>query len=181
MSRRTGWLLAAGTASALLASGFFVACADRAVAPKTWATSVCSALTPWRTRVADLTSTAQQEIGKTGTPAQTKQTLTTLLSGAEQASERARKRIVAAGVPDVEDGKGIAQRFTTALTRARDAYGHAKTTVSGLSTGQNKAFYDAVAAAFVKLNEEYGASALDVRTVGPQQLRRSFDEVPECR
>ncbi|MBT8228086.1 MAG: hypothetical protein HKP61_19220 [Dactylosporangium sp.] len=151
------------------------------VPPKTWAKAVCTALTPWRTRVADLTAAAQQEITGTGTPAETKRTLTTLLAGAEEASERARTRVADAGVPDVDQGAAVARQFATALTSARDAYGHAKTAVGQLPTVEAATFYDGVSAAFVTLNEEYGASELDISAVGPEPLRRSFDEVPECQ
>lgn len=156
-------------------------CGAAAVPPDDWAKSVCSALTPWRAAVASLTERAQREITETSTPAQTKQSLTTLLTGAEAASERARKRVVAAGVPDVPEGSDAAAKFVTALSRARDAYGKTKTTVTGLDAGEAKPFYDAIEAAFAKLKEEYAASALDIDTVGPARLTRAFDEVAECR
>lgn len=181
MSPWVAGLLAVGLGGGLLFGGLFVACDRSTVEPATWAKSVCSALAPWRTKVADLTAAAQREIGQAGTPAQTKQTLTTLLGGAADASEQARSKVSAAGIPDVDGGDGVADQFVTALTRARDAYGHARTTVAGLDTGQAKPFYDAVDEAFTRLNDEYAGSALDISEVGPEELRRSFDEVPECR
>lgn len=165
----------------IVAAGLLAGCGTSDVAPRTWAKSVCSALTPWRTRVADLTGQAQQEINKSATPIQTRQSLVTLLAGAEQASDQARQRVVDAGVPDVDGGDKAADRFVTALTRARDAYGRTKTTISGLDASQDKRFYDAVEQAFGKLNKEYSASALDIDTVGPAPLHKAFDEVPECR
>jgi hypothetical protein len=181
MSPWVAALLATALACGMVTGGIFLACDRATVAPRTWAKSVCTALAPWHTTVANLTEAAQQEIGKTGTPVQTKQTLTRLLGGAADASERARARIADAGVPNVDGGAVVATQFVTALTRARDAYGHARSSITGLDPGQAKPFYDAVADAFARLNDEYAASALDISSVGPSELRRSFDEVPECR
>ncbi len=165
----------------LLTAGLLGGCGESAVAPTTWAKSVCSALTPWHTKVASLTAQAQQEIDQTGTPVQTKQSLTALLAGAEEASEHARRRIEDAGVPDVAGGPAVADRFLTALARARDAYGHTRKAVAALDPSSEKPFYDAVEQAFIRLKDEYSASALDIETVGPQALHQAFDEVPECR
>jgi hypothetical protein len=164
-----------------VAAGLLAGCGTSAVEPRTWAKSVCSALDPWRTRVADLTGQAQQEITKSATPSQTRQSLVTLLGGAEQASDEARQRVVDAGVPDVDGGEKAAGKFVTALTRARDAYGRTKTIISELDVSRDKTFYDAVDAAFRKLNQEYSASALRIDTVGPAPLHKAFDEVPECQ
>lgn len=173
-------LVAAGLACAVVSVWLFVF-RQETVPASTWARSVCSALTPWKTKVAELTATAREEMGKTGSPAQTQTTLTTLLSGAEDASDQARSQIVSAGIPDVDEGSATSQRFVSALTHARDAYGHARTTIAGLPVVEETAFYDGVADAFVTLNEEYEASTLDISTVGPAELRNSFDEVSECQ
>jgi hypothetical protein len=183
MSPRTAGLLAAGIAAGtLLGAGLYVTF-DRseAIAPQAWVKSVCAALSPWRAKVATLTATAQQEMSRAGTPDNAKRTLMTLFGGAEQASDEAKVKVSRAGVPKVQDGSNTARRFVTALTRARDAYGRARTTVSGLETGQSQPFYDGVAGAFTRLNQEYSASTLDISSVEPSSLRKSFDEVPECR
>jgi hypothetical protein len=151
------------------------------VTPKTWAKSVCVALTPWRTKIATLTGQAQGQITGGSTPAQAKQSLMTLLAGARDASETARKGVADAGTPDVDEGAKIAARFVATLAAARDAYGHAGTTVSTLDTKDQRAFYDAVASAFDRLNTEYATSALDTRDVGSAELQKAFSEVPECR
>lgn len=174
-------LAAAVVAVVLVTLAVTVNRAEPPVAPAVWARSVCTALVPWKATVAELTATAQTEITKTGTPLQTRQTIVTLLAGAESASEQARARVVEAGVPDVDEGESAALQFVSALARARDAYGHAKIRIERLSTGEAKAFYDGVAGAFVTLNEEHRASSLDITTVGPLELRQSFSEVPECQ
>src|SRR5207245_4009324 len=151
------------------------------VAPKTWAKSVCVALTPWHARIAALTGQAQGQITGGSTPAQAQQGLVALLAGARDASETARKGVADAGAPDVDRGAEIAARFVATLVAARDACGHAGTTVSTLDTKDQKAFYDGVATAFDKLNSEYATSALDTRDVGSADLQKAFSEVPECR
>src|ERR1700754_2378701 len=77
-------------------------------APAAWAASVCAALTPWRAEIGSLTERTQQQMDVATTPAQAKENLVQMLGGAEQASERARAQIAAAGVPDVDDGERIA-------------------------------------------------------------------------
>lgn len=179
---RSRALLAGVCTAGLLAGGLLAGCGGSArPAPRSWAKSVCGALTPWRTEVANLTQRAQEEISRTGTPSQTKQSLTQLLAGAERASERARARIAGAGVPDVAGGRATADRFVAALTRARNAYGHTRATIAGLDAAAAKPFYDAVEQAFKQLGDEYSGSVLDFNSVAPAALHQAFDEVSECR
>jgi hypothetical protein len=176
-------LAAALIAVALVGTG---GCAEPEPGPdlvngaETWAKSVCLALNPWRTQIADLTEQAQQQMGSAKTPEQTKANLVALLSGAEQSSEDARRKIVDAGVPPVPDGRKIADRFTTSLAKARDAYGQARKSVTALPTADPKRFYDGVLAAFTKLTDEYAASAIDTQDIGSTELQRAFDESAEC-
>jgi hypothetical protein len=151
------------------------------VAPRTWARSVCQALAPWRTSIASLTDQAQQQMSSATTPEQAKTNLVALLSGAQGASETARRRVADAGTPKVDHGEEIAARFVASLAAARDAYGHARDTVSALDTGRASDFYAAVSAAFHRLNDEYAASAFDPKSVGSAELHKAFVEVPECR
>ncbi|WP_239075447.1 hypothetical protein [Planosporangium flavigriseum] len=173
-----------------LIPGLLVACGSRGgspsaghgsgVTPAAWAKSVCTALSPWRARLATLTQETQAQLTSATTSAQAKQNLIGLLSGAEAASEAARQRVADAGAPDVDQGKEIAARFVASLQAARDAYGHARSTVKDLDTGDANAFYSAVATAFEKLQHEYAASALEVDKLSSAPLRQAFNEVPEC-
>jgi hypothetical protein len=175
-------LATAGLALALLVGTVSAAsaCGGTGVDAKTWAKSVCGALAPWRTEISNLTTQAQQQVGSATTAGETKTRVIALLSGAETSSEKARKGVAGAGVPDVDDGAEIAKRFATSLEKARDAYGHAKTTVSGLPTGDAKTFYANVKTTFDTLGAEYAQSALDTDHVGSKDLQQAFDEVPEC-
>ncbi len=150
-------------------------------APRTWAASVCSALSPWRAKIDELAVRAQQEMSSSTTPAMAKQHLVELLAGAQAASETARAKVAAAGVPEVDGGDRIAARFTDSLRAARDAYAHAKATIEALDTADATVFNRSVAAAFAKLNQEYAGSALDTSNVGSVDLQKAFAEVPECR
>jgi hypothetical protein len=151
------------------------------VAPKRWAQSVCTALTPWRAVIADLTTKAQQQLQAAKTASQTKTNNEDLLAGAESASEKARLGIAAAGVPDVSGGTKVAEQFNASLSKARDAYGNAKRSIEALQAVEEKAFYTAVGSAFAVLKDEYEQSAIDPKHVGPKALQKAFNEVPECR
>ncbi|MFG2010754.1 hypothetical protein ACGFNF_16935 [Micromonospora sp. NPDC048868] len=148
---------------------------------RSWAASVCSALTPWRAEISKLTSSTDQQMTAQTTPAQAKENLVRLFGGAEQASETARRKVEEAGVPDAERGEEVSAGFQASLAKVRDAYGRARDTIDGLGTGQPTVFYDGVRAAVDTLNKEYDASALDTSQLNSEELKRAFDEVPECR
>lgn len=147
---------------------------------RAWAASVCAALNPWQAEISKLASITEQQMTVQTTPAQAKENLVRLLGGAEEATEQARRKVAAAGVPDVEQGETVAQRFLASLAALRDAYGKAKRTIESLATGVAASFYDGVEAAIASLNEEYQASALDTTALNSEELQRAFDEVPEC-
>lgn len=165
----------------LLLLGLVLSACGDGLTPGAWAAAVCQALGPWRTDISSLTERAQQQMAAATTPAQAKENLVRLLGGAESATETARAKVVAAGVPDVTDGSMIAGEFVAALAAMRDAYGRARATVDGLGTGDATAFYDAVTVAMDTLSTDYGRSALDTTRISSPELRRAFDEVPECR
>ncbi|WP_432983809.1 hypothetical protein [Dactylosporangium sp. CA-233914] len=174
---RAARLLAAAVTVAALAA----ACSQDGVEPKRWAKTVCAALTPWRAEIADLTAKAQQQLQAARTPAATKTNIVDLLAGAESASEKARAGVEGAGIPRVDDGGKVAEQFTASLSKARDAYGNAKRAISALPTDNAKTFYGEVGKAFTTLKDEYERSAIDPAHVGPADLQKAFDEVPECR
>ncbi len=149
--------------------------------PGAWATSVCSALTPWRAEIRKLTSSTDQQMTAQTSPAQAKENLVRLFDGAARASETARRRVEQAGVPDAEQGAEVSVRFRTSLAQMRDAYSKARDSIDSLSTSQSAAFYDGVREAVQTLNQEYEASAVDASSLNSEELRRAFAEVPECR
>jgi hypothetical protein len=149
------------------------------IAAATWAERVCGALGPWRGEIDALMARAQQRMDGAADADQAKSGLLELLGGAEHASEQARAKVAAAGVPDAANGKRAATEFTDTLRRTRDAYGKAKETVTNLPTVDQKAFYDAVGAAFGQLDKDYGEVNLD--RVNSPELQKAFDEVSACR
>ena len=149
--------------------------------PHTWATSVCAALAPWRTEIGTLTTRTQQQMTAATTPAQAKENLMRLFGGAEAASEKARAGVEKAGVPDVDHGEEVAQGFIASLSDMRDAYGRAREGIGALATAPQKTFYDQVTGVVAQLNQDYEASSLDTSNLGSEELKRAFDEVPECR
>jgi hypothetical protein len=148
--------------------------------PRAWAASVCSALNPWRAEITMLTARAQEQTPNSATPEQAKETLVRMLEGARDSSERARSKVEAAGVPEVEGGEEIAAGMTDSLRKMRDAYGKARDTIKDLPTADANAFYDSVASAMATLQAEYKASALDTSNLRSPELQQAFAEVPEC-
>lgn len=148
---------------------------------RVWAASVCEALAPWRTEISNLTRNTQQQMTAETTPAQAKENLVRLMGGAEQASETARRAVQDAGVPDVENGQTVSREFLASLTGMRDAYRRARKSIEGLDTTEADGFYAGVRTAVNALNRDYDASALDTSKLDSVELKRAFDEVPECR
>ncbi|MFI7076364.1 MULTISPECIES: hypothetical protein [unclassified Micromonospora] len=157
------------------------ACGSSGPSPRAWAASVCTALSPWRAEISKLTSSTNEQMTAQTTPAQAKENLVRLFAGAEEASETARLKVEQAGVPKVEQGEEVSVGFRAALASMRDAYGRARTTIDGLGIGEAGAFYDGVRTAVETLQQEYDASALDTSRLNSEELKRAFDEVPECR
>ncbi|MBX7269443.1 hypothetical protein KIF24_27820 [Micromonospora sp. Llam7] len=179
---RTCRAAAAGKLTVVLATLVLVAsCGAGGPSPRAWAASVCSALTPWRAEISKLTSSTTQQMTAQTTPAQAKENLVRLFGGAEQASETAREKVEQAGVPEVEHGEEVSAGFRASLASMRDAYGRARATIDGLGTGEATVFYDGVRAAVEDLQRQYDASALDTSQLNSEELKRAFDEVPECR
>jgi hypothetical protein len=156
------------------------ACGTGATPPKTWTARVCGALAPWRSSISQLNSQAAAQMKDATTPVQTRDNMLRLLDGARQSTETARAKVSAAGVPDVDGGKVIADRFVSALTRVRDAYDKAHSTVAALPTGQAKPFYDGVATAVSTLDKEYSQAGLNTGALTSTELREDFEAVPEC-
>jgi hypothetical protein len=152
----------------------------RTVEARSWTTSVCRTLAPWRRQITSLNQEAARAMSSATTPQQTRDNLIRLLSGARQASEETRAKIGAAGVPAVPGGDRVASRFEAALAGMRDAYGRALAAVQAIPTGDAKAFYDRVASTLETLNKEYTQASINSDDLGSDVLRKEFDEVPEC-
>jgi len=164
----------------LLAALLATACGG-GPAPQAWAAAVCQSLSPWRTEIGTLTERTQQQMTAETTPAQAQENLVRLFGGAESASEAARQGVERAGVPDVDDGEAVTKEFLASLSEVRDAYRKARVGVEQLDIRAAEPFYDGVRAVVDVLNAEYGRSALDTSALDSPELKRAFDEVPECR
>lgn len=174
---RSTRVAACAVALAMLAVG----CGADGVEPDRWAGQVCRVLKPWSETIANLTRDTQTEMTRAVSAEQAKSSIVELLRGAEDASERARQGVAAAGVPAVDDGERIAAEFRAALRAARDAYGSARRRVSALSTRSPDTFYDRVVEAMRALSTDYDDGALDTGDLESEDLQRAFDEAPDCR
>lgn len=168
-------------AVAVVAALLALSACSHGVPPETWAKKVCTALKPWTATIRDLTSRTQRQMEHVTTPDQAKVTLVGLLDQEARASGRARDRLLAAGVPDVDDGKRIADRFGAALDSARRSYATARDTIRKLPTTDAKAFYRGVTVAMDRLNSQYRAGSLDTSSISSPELQRAFDDVPQCQ
>jgi hypothetical protein len=148
---------------------------------RAWAASVCTTLDPWRAEISSLTSRTQQQMSAATTPGQAKENLMRLFAGAADASEQARAGVAKAGVPDVDQGRQIADGFTGSLAAMRDAYGRARSGIEALPTAPANAFYQQVTQVVEQLQTDYQASSLDTSKLDSKELKDAFDEVPECR
>ncbi|HKD96997.1 MAG TPA: hypothetical protein VKB69_05270 [Micromonosporaceae bacterium] len=151
------------------------------VAPRTWVTTVCQSLAPWRSTITQLNGTAQVEMTTATTPRDTQAHMLTLLGGAQRASERARAAVDAAGVPDVEGGAEIERRFVASLAAVRDAYGKAATAVGALPTDDPQSFYKGVASAMNQLATDYQRAGVDTDQLASTELQDDFAQVAACR
>jgi hypothetical protein len=145
-----------------------------------WAAQVCTTLGPWRMAIVQLNHDAQARLAAATTPGQTRTELLTLFTGGQDATERARAAIVAAGVPDVAGGAELAQRFVASLAQVRDAYTHAATSLRAIPTAA-ASYYDQVAAVITTLTQEYDHSAVDLSTLSSPQLRAAFLAQDKCQ
>jgi hypothetical protein len=164
---------------AVLGATLLVGCGGPS--PEEWAAKVCGALAPWRTRINDLNADAQRALGAATGPAQARDGLVTLLTGAESATEQARQAIHTAGTPDVADGAEVARRFEGRLIGVRDAYGHARADIAALPTSDANAFYAKVATILNRLTTVYATSSIDTSSLDSPELRAAFDGVAQCR
>src|SRR5256885_8265321 len=155
-------------------------CGHAGVPHRTWVTGVCQTLAPWRDRITTLNGQAAEQMKTAKTPAQTREDLLRLLDGARQATEDARAKVAAAGVPDVTDGSAIAQRFVAALAATRDAYGKARHGIDGLPRSDETAFYAGVKTTMDRLKQDYARAGVDTARLASADLRKDFDEVPAC-
>ena len=150
-------------------------------APGVWALAVCQALTPWRTEIGELASRTEQQMTDKVTPVQAKENLVRLFGGAEKASETARAGVERAGVPAVDGGDAVAHSFVASLALVRDAYGRARAGIEGLPVDPADAFFTSVGWVVTTLNADYERSVVDTSKLDSVELKKAFDEVPECR
>jgi hypothetical protein len=177
MGVRAFRILAGLSAAVVLAAG----CGTDGVPAETWAKHVCQALKPWSSQISALTRQTQEQMATVTTPDQAKINIVDLLDSEARASATARDRLLAAGVPAVDNGKKIADQFAAALKSARDAYATARDSIRKLPTASAGVFYQGVTKVIDRLNQQYNDGALDTSKIHSEELQKAFDAVPECQ
>jgi hypothetical protein len=158
-----------------------VAGCGSSVAPRTWVTTVCQSLAPWRAAISKLNATAQTQMASAKTPADTRTHVLALLNGAQTASEKARADVAAAGAPDVDGGADIEKRFVAALASVRDAYSRAAAAVRALPPDRASTFYDGIRTALAQLTADYNRAGADPSKIADKELQADFGQVAACR
>ncbi len=143
-----------------------------------WANDVCTSLGPWAGQISDLTDQANDAMSPQSSPAAAQEEMVTLLSGAADATETARKGVADAGIPDVDSGEAIAERFSDSLTATRDAYRDARDGVESLDPKQD-GFYDDVSQIMTQLDKDY-QNVPQVASLNSDELRDAFAQLPDC-
>lgn len=146
-----------------------------------WAGEVCAALGPWKSKIADLNDQGRRQMLSATSTTETLSYLDGLLGGAASASEAARVRVAAAGVPDVDGGAAVAASFVASLTGARDAYAQARADLKALPMSDDTQFYDGVVRIMSALNEQYESTAVDPATLNSPALKQAFEGSAACR
>lgn len=173
---RTAALIVLGLAVITGVSG-----CTHAVEPKSWAADVCRALSPWRSEITKLNSTAQQAMASAKTADETRAHLIDLLDGARSATDKATAAVRAAGVPDVDGGAVIEKRFVASLRKISAAYAHASSAIKALDPAHADTFYKSVGTTMTTLNNEYAQSGIDTDQLVSPELEADFDTVSACR
>ena len=137
--------------------------ADRGdVAAATWAGQVCAALAPWRGEIDALMTRAQQRMDQAANADQAKTGLLELLGGAENASEQARAKVAAAGLPDAANGKQRRRRVHRLAAphprRVRQGEGDRREPADRRPDARSTT---PCRAAFGQLDKDYAAERLD--------------------
>ena len=143
-----------------------------------WADDVCTSLKPWAGEISDLTEEANGAMGPQSSPKEAQKELVTLLSGAAEATETAREGVEKAGVPDVDSGEAIADRFTSSLAETRDAYSDARDGIESLDASEDS-FYDDVSQIMTQLDKDY-QNVPQVASLNSDELRDAFAQLPDC-
>lgn len=143
-----------------------------------WAAQVCKALDPWGSSIDDLTAQTKKAMGPKASPAESQDKLVKLLGGAAKASDKAYTAVVKAGVPDVDSGDAIANRFRDSLKATRNAYRDAHDSMESLDAGDS-GFYDDVTKVMDQLATDY-TNVPQVSKLSSDELRDAFAQLPQC-
>lgn len=165
----------------VIATLVLAGCVKEGPPPETWVVLVCGALTPWRADITEINQRAAAQMAHTTTVEQTRRNLVDLVTEGRDATETARAAIAAAGVPDVPGGEGVAKSFERSLASMRDAYAAADRDLRGLPGGDEMAFYNGVVEVMDRLNRQYEQAGTELLALDSPELRRAFDQAPECQ
>lgn len=138
--------------------------------------AVCSAISPLETDVVARTQALSQPAAN---PVAAKKTLQGFLAAVEQDATRAVSRIRAAGTPDIDSGKSVANEIVRTFTQLRDAMRAAAVKARALPTDSITAYKTAAQA----LNASVRASLnnIDASGLSNPDIERAAAKEPACK
>lgn len=145
-----------------------------------WAKKVCGAVVPMSTELSQLQQSVSGTIGGVTDLATKKRELVTIFTKGEKLTNDALRKVERAGVPDVENGRVIADTFVKALISARESFKAGKQAIGKLPTTDQAAFDSGVVTAFEDMSEENSKTTSAFSEVKAPELDKAFTELPEC-
>jgi hypothetical protein len=112
--------------------------------PSTWASSVCGALTTWRSSLRSGSQSLQADLQHVRDLQAVKVRFVVFLRNAEESTKTMLAAVRSAGAPAVKDGAAIQEDLVTGLTRARASFTRAIAGAPDLPARNPRAFSRAV-------------------------------------
>ncbi|NUS73431.1 MAG: hypothetical protein HOQ05_08510 [Corynebacteriales bacterium] len=148
--------------------------------PRQWAKKVCGAIGPMSKELTELQQSVSTTIDQAADVDTKKRELVTLFTEGEKLTNEALREVERAGVPDVDNGRVIADSFVKALISTRDSFEQGRLAIEKLPTDDSTQFDSGVVTAFEDMSEKNNESTSAFAEVKAPELDQAFSELPEC-
>lgn len=142
-----------------------------------YADAVCTAITALEHDVAAATNAGKNPSAVNA--AQAKRVEQRELSAVAQASDRALRRIRAAGTPAIHDGEAVAAKVVATFTQVRDAMRRAAVQANSLPTSNAQAYTAAAKALAARVQTSLGS--IDASGLSNPDLEQAAARQPACQ
>jgi len=138
--------------------------------------AVCSAISPLETDVVARTKALSQPAANA---VEAKKTLQGFLAAVEQDASQAVARIRAAGTPDIDNGKSVANEIVRTFTQLRDAMRAASVKARTLPTDSASSYKTAAQALNASVHSSL--SNIDSSGLSNPDIERAASKEPACK